>query len=173
MTKWVIDPSHSEVQFKVRHMMVSNVTGHFTAFQSSFESSTDSFDKAEFEFIAEIASIDTRNTDRDNHLKSADFFDAVQYPYLRFQSTSFNLNGNDIMLKGEIEIRGKRLPIELHGEYNGQAVDPYGQTKAGFELSGKISRKEFGLNWNAITEAGSIVVGDDVKIQISAQYIKK
>ena len=173
MTKWIVDPSHSEVQFKVRHMMVSNVTGHFNEFQSSIETSSEGFEDGNFQFSAEIASIDTRNADRDNHLKSADFFDAAQFPQLLFSSNEFKLDGGNAILKGEISIRGTRLPIELHGEYNGQAVDPYGQTKAGFEFVGKISRKEFGLHWNAITEAGSIVVSDEVILQINVQYIKQ
>lgn len=172
MSNWNLDNAHSEVQFKVRHMMVSNVSGNFREFSGSLEASKEDLSDARFAFEAQIDSIDTRNGDRDNHLKSADFFDAANHPVLSFVSQSVVAKGDQWLIKGDLTIRGTQLPIELQAEYNGQAVDPYGQTKAGFEISGKISRKAYGLTWNAVTEAGSVVVGDEVKLLINAQFIK-
>lgn len=172
MATWNLDTAHSEVQFKVRHMMVSNVSGYFRNFSGTLTAEADDLNDAQFDFEAQIDSIDTRQADRDGHLKSPDFFDAANHPALSFNSTSVQANGEDWIIKGDMTIRGTTLPIELKADYNGQAVDPYGQTKAGFEITGKISRKEFGLTWNAVTEAGSIVVSDDVKLSINAQFIK-
>lgn len=172
MATWNLDTAHSEVQFKVRHMMVSNVSGYFRNFSGTLAAEADDLNDAQFDFEAQIDSIDTRQADRDGHLKSPDFFDAANHPALSFNSTSVQANGEDWIIKGDMTIRGTTLPIELKADYNGQAVDPYGQTKAGFEITGKISRKEFGLTWNAVTEAGSIVVSDDVKLSINAQFIK-
>ena len=172
MATWNLDTAHSEVQFKVRHMMVSNVSGYFRSFSGTLAAEADDLSDAQFDFEAQIDSIDTRNSDRDGHLKSPDFFDAENHPTLSFKSTGIKTDGEDWLIKGDITIRGNTLPIELKGEYNGQAVDPYGQIKAGFEITGKIKRKEFGLTWDAVTEAGSIVVSDDVKLSINAQFIK-
>lgn len=134
------------------------------------ENTADDFSDAKINFTADLASIDTGMEQRDNHLKSDDFFNAEKYPQLKFESTSFTKTGDDkYKLKGNITIRETTKPIELDVEYGGQMVDFYGNTKAGFELSGKISRKEFGLNWNGITEAGGVVVSDDVKLVLNAQ----
>ena len=172
MSNWNLDNAHSEVQFKVRHMMVSNVSGYFRAFSGSMQAEKEDLSDAKFSFEAQIDSIDTRNSDRDNHLKSADFFDAANHPALSFHSNAVEARGDQWIIKGDLSIRGTQLPVELQAEYNGRAVDPYGQTKAGFEISGKISRKAYGLTWNAVTEAGSVVVSDEVKLLINAQFIK-
>lgn len=168
-TKWAIDPTHSEVTFKVKHMMISNVTGHFGSFNATAETTEDDFSKAAINVAIDIDSINTKNEDRDNHLKSPDFFNAAEFPKMTFKSTG--LNGNK--LKGELSIRDITKEVVLNADFNGIAVDPYGQTKAGFELSGEINRKDFGLTWSAITEAGSIVVSDKIKLQIEAQFIKQ
>ena len=168
-TTWKIDPSHSEINFKVRHMMISTVSGSFEKFDGKVETSSDDFKDAKFHFTAEIDSINTKNTDRDNHLKSDDFFGAEKYPELTFVSKSFH--GDSIV--GDLTIKGTTKEIKMNAEFNGIATDPYGQTKAGFEFEGQISRKEFGLTWNTVTEAGNVVVSDNVKLIISLQFIKQ
>jgi polyisoprenoid-binding protein YceI len=121
-----------------------------------------------------VNSISTNNEQRDGHLKSEDFFAAEKFPKLSFVSTSFSkLNDSNYLLKGNLTIRGNSKPVELAVEYGGTVTDPYGQVKAGFEISGKISRKEFGLTWSATTEAGGIVVSDEVKLQLAVQMIKQ
>lgn len=167
-TKWAIDPTHSEVSFKVKHLVISTVTGNFKSFEGGAESSSDDFQGAEISFAAHIASIDTNQSDRDNHLKSADFFDAEKYPKMTFSGI---LEGNS--LKGELTIKDVTKTVALSADFGGVVQDPYGQTKAGFALEGKISRKEFGLIWNAVTEAGSVVVSDQVRILANIQIVKQ
>ncbi|MEM6686508.1 MAG: YceI family protein [Bacteroidota bacterium] len=168
-TKWTIDNAHSEVGFKVKHMMISTVKGHFEAYEATIEANGEDFSEASFQFSANIDSINTKNKDRDNHLKSDDFFNAANYPEMTFTSTSFNGE----TLTGDLTIRDITKEITLDVDINGVAVDPYGQTKAGLEIRGKINRKDFGLTWNAVTEAGSIVVSDTINLVIDAQFIKK
>ena len=168
-TIWKIDPTHSEIGFKVRHMMISTVKGHFDSFNVEVEAEKEDFSDAQINVSIDTSSINTKNEDRDNHLKSADFFNSDEYPKMTFKSTSFDGS----KLKGELSIKNVTKAIELDVEYNGSAVDPYGQTKAGFEISGEINRQDFGLSWSAITEAGKIVVSDTVKIAIDAQLIKQ
>jgi polyisoprenoid-binding protein YceI len=171
-TKWIIDPTHSEVSFKVKHLVISTVTGYFRKFEGAVESASESFDGATVSFSADIDSIDTNQPDRDGHLKSADFFDAANYPQLTFTGTIKN-QGGEYKLVGDISIRGTKREIELDVDFGGVAGDPYGQTKAGFEIEGKISRKEFGLTWSAVTEAGSVVVSDQVRLILSVQVVKQ
>ncbi len=166
---WAIDQAHSEVGFSVKHMMISTVRGRFADFNATVESSDDSFRDAKVEVYIMVNSIDTKNADRDAHLKSDDFFNAENHEAIRFVSSSYESG----KLKGHLTIRDITKEVELDAEYLGTAVDPYGQTKAGFSISGKISRSEFDLKWNAITEAGSIVVSDDVKLEIDAQFIQQ
>lgn len=168
-TTWKIDPTHSEVEFKVKHMMISTVNGRFDEFDGKVETTSDDFKNAQFSFSANIDSINTKNNDRDTHLKSDDFFGAENHPKLTFTSKSFD--GKKMV--GDLSIKGVTKEIELDAEYNGTAVDPYGQTKAGFEFEGQINRKDYGLSWNAVTEAGSIVVSDKVRLFVSLQFIKQ
>lgn len=171
---WKIDPAHSEIQFKVKHLMITTVTGYFKKFDLSVETEKDDFDTAsKIEFTADIDSIETNNAQRDTHLKSADFFDAENHAQLKFVGKKFNANGDEGTLEGDLTIRGVTKPITVKVEYGGSVVDPYGQTKAGFTVTGKISRKEFGLLWNAATEAGQIVVSDEIKIHCEIQLIKQ
>lgn len=173
-TAWAIDTAHSEIHFKVKHMMVSTVTGSFGKFEGTVESDEDDFDGAEIQFSADVDSINTNNKDRDAHLKSDDFFNAEKFPKLTFKSTSFEKkSGDNYRLVGDLTIRDITQQVELDVEYNGSAVDPYGNTKAGFELSGKISRKAYGLKWNAVTEAGSVVVSDEVRLVLNVQLTKQ
>ncbi|GEM50475.1 polyisoprenoid-binding protein [Empedobacter brevis NBRC 14943 = ATCC 43319] len=166
-TKWNLDPSHSEVQFKVKHMVISTVTGNFDNFSADVESNSDDFSNAKFEFDAKIDSINTKNADRDGHLKSADFFAADQFPELKFESTSGIKNGK---IEGTLEIRGEKKPITLEADFGGVIKDPYGLTRAGFEFSGDINRKDFGLGWSQVTEAGGLVVSDKVKLLVNLEF---
>ena len=168
-TTWKIDPTHSEVEFKVKHMMISTVNGRFDEFDGKVETTSDDFKNAQFSFSADINSVNTKNNDRDTHLKSDDFFGAENHPKLTFTSKSFD--GKKMV--GDLSIKGVTKEITLDAEYNGTAVDPYGQTKAGFEFEGQINRKDYGLSWNSVTEAGSIVVSDKVRLIVSLQFIKQ
>ncbi|RIW18865.1 polyisoprenoid-binding protein [Algoriphagus lacus] len=171
-TKWIIDPTHSEVSFKVKHLVISTVTGYFRKFEGSAESTSDDFEGATVAFSADIDSIDTNQADRDGHLKSADFFDAANHPKLSF-SGKVSKNGGDYKLLGDLTIRGNKHAVELDIDFGGVTGDPYGQTKAGFEMEGKISRKEFGLTWSAMTEAGNVVVSDQVRLILNVQLVKQ
>lgn len=172
-TTWKIDPTHSEVQFKVKHLVISTVTGNFQSFDGKMTTNGNGFDEAEAYFEADIASISTNNEDRDAHLKSDDFFKAEEHPKLTFESNSIEKNGDDqYTLAGDLTIRGTTKKVELEAVHGGTVEDPYGNTKAGFEVSGDINRKEFGLTWDAVTEAGNVVVGDKVKLQLNLQLVK-
>jgi polyisoprenoid-binding protein YceI len=171
---WKIDPAHSEIQFKVKHLMITTVTGYFRNFDLEVETLTEDFSSANrIEFTAEIESIDTNNAQRDAHLKSADFFDSENNKQIIFVGKKFNAEGEKANLTGDLTIRGVTKPITLNVEYGGTVVDPYGQTKAGFTVNGKISRKEFGLTWSAVTEAGQVVVSDEIKLLAEIQLIKQ
>jgi polyisoprenoid-binding protein YceI len=172
--QWKLDPTHSEIHFKVKHLMITTVTGSFKQFDLNVETGEDDFNTVKkVEFTALANSIDTNNEQRDMHLKSADFFDSEAYPELRFVSTNYEADGNEAKLQGELTIKGVTKPVVLTVEHGGIVVDPYGQIKSGFTVSGKISRKEFGLTWNAVTEAGSIVVSDEIKLLAEVQLIKQ
>jgi len=174
MSTWIIDAAHSEVGFKVKHLVISNASGKFTSFEGTVEAAKEDFSDAKIKFTADINSIHTGQEQRDGHLKSADFFDAEKYPTLSFVSTSLKpVDGSDYKLKGDFTLHGVTKPIELDVEFGGIQKDLYGQTVAGFEITGKIKRSEFGLTWSAVTEAGGLVVGEDVKIHINAELIRK
>lgn len=174
LTKWAIDPTHSEVQFKVKHLVISTVTGTFNKFDGHIETESEDFTDAKIHFEIDVNSIDTNQEQRDGHLKSPDFFDAGKYPKIVFNSTSFKkVKGDQYKLTGALTIKDVTKQVELDVEYGGSATDPYGNNKVGFEVTGKINRKEFGLNWNAITEAGAIVVADEIKININIQAAKQ
>ena len=173
-TTWKIDPTHSEIQFKVKHLMITTVTGYFETFDASFETENDDVHTASnIQFSADISSISTNNEQRDTHLKSADFFNAEEHEQLTFVGTNYEASGEEATLHGDLTIRGTTRPVTLKVEYGGTVVDPYGQTKAGFTVSGKISRKEFGLVWNAVTEAGAVVVSDEIRLHAEVQFVKQ
>ena len=173
--KWTLDPEHSEVQFRVRHLMISNVTGEFDDFQIDVETEEEDFMTAKVNFTVDINSITTGNAQRDQHLKSADFFDAANYPQLKFVTTKYENVDNDgsYEVYGDLTIRGKTKNIKFDCEFGGIIKDPWGNTRAGFSINGKVNRKEFGLHWDAVTEAGSIVVSDEVKIHVALELIKQ
>jgi polyisoprenoid-binding protein YceI len=172
--KWKIDPAHSEIQFKVKHLMITTVTGYFKTFDLEVDTETEDFTTSKrIEFTADIDSIDTNSAQRDTHLKSADFFDAENNKQLKFVGKKYEASGDDAKLHGDLTIRGITKPITVNVEFGGTVVDPWGQLKAGFTVSGKISRKEFGLTWGAVTEAGHVVVGDEIKIHAEVQLIRQ
>lgn len=173
-TKWKIDPAHSEIQFKVKHLMITTVTGYFKTFDLDVETETDDFNTAKkIEFTADIDSIDTNNAQRDAHLKSNDFFNGEQYPLLKFIGKKYEVNGDEGTLQGDLTIREITKPIALKIEFGGTVVDPWGQQKAGFTVSGKINRKDFNLTWDAVTEAGQVVVSNEIKVHAEVQLIKQ
>jgi len=155
-------------------LVISTVTGFFKSFSGSVESESEGedFDGATVNFSIDTNSVDTNQKDRDNHLKSADFFASEEYPTMDFSGELQRVDGNDYKLVGDLTIRGTSKKIELDVEFGGTTKDPYGNTKSGFEINGKINRKDFGLNWNAVTEAGGVLVSDEVKLIINAQVAK-
>jgi len=173
-TTWIIDPTHSEIHFKVKHLVIANVTGSFNKFEGKLETDSEDFSNAGIEFSADVNSINTNMPDRDMHLKSLDFFDAANHPKLTFKSKGFKKVGDsEYKLTGDITMRGVTQELALNVEFGGTMKDPYGNMKAGFELTGKLNRKDFGLNWNAVTEAGGLVVSDEVKLQLSVELVRQ
>lgn len=173
-TTWKIDPVHSDIQFKIKHMMVSTVTGAFKDFDAEMHSDGNSLENAKINFSAKIDSIDTRNDHRDGHLKSDDFFNAEKFPEMTFKSTSFTKNNDsEFTLTGHLTIRDITKEVSLNTELIGIGDDMEGKTRAGFELNGKINRKEFGLKWNGLTESGGIVVSDEVRLALNIQMVKQ
>lgn len=172
-TTWNLDAGHSDINFRIRHLVISTVTGKFKSFSSVTETTGDDFSTAEISFEADTASIDTGVEQRDGHLRGEDFFNSEVFPKLTFKSTSIRkVDDENFEINGLLTIRDVTKTITLKAEYGGIAKDPYGQIKAGFEVSGKINRSEYGLTWNALTEAGGAVVSDEVKLQANVQYIK-
>ncbi len=173
-TKWAVDSMHSEIGFKVKHMMISNVKGSFGKYTVNVETEGDDFSTAKIEFKAQVDSITTGVADRDGHLKSDDFFNAESFPEITFKGDGLiHKSGADYELTGDLTIRDVTKPATLKVEYSGLAVDPYGQIKTGFSIEGKIKRSEYNLKWNAITEAGNIVLSDDIHIHCEIQLIKQ
>lgn len=173
-TNWILDPSHSEVEFKVKHMMISNVSGRFTKFNASLQTEGEDFLSAKVTFTAEIDSITTGSDQRDGHLKSPDFFDAAKFPQIKFTATKYENVDNDgsYEVYGELTIHGVTKPVRFDTEFGGVIKDPWGNTRAGVTVSGKINRKDFGLTWNGVTEAGSLIVSEDVRIHVGLEFIK-
>lgn len=171
--KWSLDPSHSELQFKVKHLMISTVTGDFKSFSAELTSDDENFENIQVNFKADMSSIDTRNQDRDNHLRSGDFFDAEKYPEMTFKSNNVTKDGDDFVVTGNLTIKGITKEVTLKAELGGVNADPWGNTKAGFTINGKINRGDFGLTWNAALETGGVMVSDEVKILGELQFVKQ
>ena len=170
--KWVMDPAHSELTFKVRHMMISNVKGEYKNFSAEIDH--EEFDKGSVNVNVETSSVSTNNNDRDNHLKSADFFDAENHPAMTFKSTGLKKADDDeYKLEGLLTIKGVSKKVVFDVEFGGKNKDPWGNEKAGFSLDGKISRKDWGLNWNAALETGGVLVSDEVRIGGEIQFVKQ
>ena len=173
-TKWGMDPAHSEIQFKVRHMMISNVTGSFGKFDATVETEGNDVTTAKVHFTAEVDSISTNNEQRDSHLKSADFFDAASHSQLIFDSTQLEkVSDEEYKLHGNLTMRGTTKPVTFNVEFGGIVKDPWGNDRAGFSVEGKVNRKDYGLNWSAMTEAGGLVVSDDVRIHANVEFVKQ
>jgi len=172
-TTWVLEPSHSELQFKIRHFMISNVTGQFHKFDATVETEGEDFSTAKVSLTADIDSISTNNDQRDGHLKSADFFDVANHPQIKFESTGFQKVSDDkYKLNGNLTMHGVTNPVSLDVEYGGTMKDPYGNTRSGFTIEGKIIRKDWGLTYNGTTEAGGLILGEDVKIHSNVEFVK-
>jgi polyisoprenoid-binding protein YceI len=173
-TNWEFDKSHSKVGFSVTHLLITDVEGQFKSFEGKIVSPGDDFKDATVEFSADIASIDTDNDKRDNHLKSDDFFNAEKFPKMIFKSKSFTtVDGKTYKLVGDLTIRDVTKEVELDVKYNGMVKDPWGNTKTGFSLEGVINRFDFNLKWNSAIESGGLVVGEDVTISAKLQLVKK
>jgi len=173
-TKWNLDPAHSEVQFKVKHLAITTVTGSLGTFEGTVETTGDDFSTAVISFSGDVASISTGNEQRDGHLKSPDFFDAEKSPKITFTSSKFEkVDASNFKLLGNLTIKGVSKPISLDVEFGGVQKDPWGNTKAGFTLSGKINRKDFGLGWNAPLEGGGLLVSEEVRILAEVQLAKQ
>jgi polyisoprenoid-binding protein YceI len=173
-TTWAIDPSHSEIQFKVKHMMITNVTGHFSEFEGSVESDGIDFETAKIEFKANVASISTNSEQRDNHLKSDDFFSVEKYPNLSFTDGTLVSTGEETFdLTGNLTIKDITKAVTLKAELGGIDKDPWGNEKVGFSLTGKINRKDFGLTWNALTESGGMLVSEEIRLIAEIQLVRK
>jgi len=174
MATYKIDVDHSDVVFKVKHLMISTATGYFKKFDATLEVSENDLSDAQVTFEADIDSIDTKNEQRDAHLKGEDFFSADQYPKMTFKSTGIKKAGDDeYKLAGNLTLRDVTKPVELKVEYNGKTIDPWGMERMGFEISGKINRKDYGLTYSAVTEAGGLVLGDEVKLAMNVEMIKQ
>jgi polyisoprenoid-binding protein YceI len=174
-TKWTIDPVHSDIQFKVKHLMITTVTGTFQEFGADIEVEGDDLSKASVHFWANVASVTTGNEQRDAHLKSPDFFDTEKHPKLEFRATGAKDVDHDgsWTLLGDLTINGITKPISLDVEWGGVVRDPWGNTKAGVTINGKIDRKQWNLNWNTALEAGGVLVSDEVRISCDVQLAKQ
>ncbi len=173
-SKWAVDAAHSSIDFSVKHMMVSTVRGTFHDFEATIEADPTDLTTADIEFSVDVASIETRNKDRENHLKSADFFDVESHPKMTFKATKIVKTGDDEYdITGDLTIRGVTRSETFHATFEGQGKNPWGQEVAGFSAEGKINRQDYGLKWNAALETGGVLVADQVKIHIQLEATKQ
>jgi polyisoprenoid-binding protein YceI len=172
-TKWGLDPAHSEIQFKAKHLMITTVRGVFKEYEATIETNDEDFSTARVEFNARTNSVYTGNDQRDGHLRSLDFFNTEQFPKLTFTSTGVERkNDKDFILHGDLTIKNVTKPIDVKVEYLGTVTDPWGKQKAGFHVGGKLNRKDYDLKWNVITDAGSLLVGEEIDIDCNVQLVK-
>jgi polyisoprenoid-binding protein YceI len=173
-TKWGLDAAHSEIAFKVKHLMISNVKGTFKEFDASIYTTGEDFMTSEIDFWLNPASLETGAPDRDAHLKSADFFDVENHKQITFIGNTYEkVDKHNFTLYGDLTIKGITKQIKLDVEFGGLMKDPWGNEKAGFSINGKINRKDWGLNWNAALEAGGVLVGEEIKISCEVELIKQ
>jgi polyisoprenoid-binding protein YceI len=173
-TKWVMDAAHSEMQFKIKHLMITNITGQFTKFEGTIETEGEDFTTARAHVSADISSISTNNAQRDGHLQSGDFFDTANHPQLTFESEKMEkVDEENYKLHGTLTMRGVTKKVILDAELGGIVKDPRGNIKAGFTITGKINRKDFGVSFGALTETGGLALGEEVKLNVSAQFTKE
>ncbi|HLR50119.1 MAG TPA: YceI family protein [Candidatus Sphingobacterium stercoripullorum] len=174
MSNWILDKDHSEIEFRVKHMMISNIKGQFQEFDITLNVPNNDLTNASAEAVVNTASVDTKNSQRDDHLRSGDFFDSEKFPKITFKSTKFEkVDDEDYKLTGDLTIQDTTKSIVLNVEYGGIAADPWGNQKAGFSFNGKIKRSEFGLTWNAALETGGVMVSDEVRINGEIQFVVK
>lgn len=171
---WALDPTHSELQFKIKHLMISTVSGQFSQFKATVETVDDDFTNAKIHFEAAVDSISTNNEQRDAHLKNGDFFDVEKYPAIFFDSERMEKTGDDeYKLYGTLIMRGVSKKIALDAEFGGITKDPWGNTRTGFSVRGKINRQDFGMSFGAVSETGGLLLGDEVKINANVQFVKE
>ncbi len=168
--KWIIDKAHSNLEFSVRHMMISNVRGRFRSFDGDIGLKLDNLDSARVKLNIDASSIFTNEEDRDNHLRSPDFLHVEKYPSVTFESTKIRKVGNQIDLDGKLTIRDVTKDVSISGELQGPITDPYGKKRIGFDGAASIVRKDFGLVWNMLLEGGGLMVGDNVKVDIHMEF---
>ena len=172
--KWILDAAHSEIQFKVKHLMISTVTGSFNKFSGTAETDDEAFETAKINFKADIDSISTNNEQRDAHLKNNDFFDAAKHPELNFESNKVEkLNDEEYKLYGVLTMKGISRNISLKVEIGGITKDPWGNRRAGFSVTGKINRQDFGVSFGAVTETGGLLLDNEIKILANVQFVKQ
>jgi polyisoprenoid-binding protein YceI len=173
-TKWVVDPTHSELGFKIKHLMISNVSGSLKNFEAEAEMDEADFSSAKINLSAEMASLTTNNEQRDNHLRTSDFFEVEKYPELKFRSTRIEkINNDNYVLYGDLTLKGVTKPVKLNVEYNGLTKDPWGGERAGFLIIGKINRSEWGVNFNGVLETGGVMLSEEVRINSEIQLVKQ
>lgn len=173
-TKWILDPTHSDLGFKIRHLMIANVSGSFKEFNVELETEGADFSTADVNATASIASIFTNNEQRDAHLRNSDFFEVENYPELTFKSTQVKrIDNESFKIFGDLNMKGITKPVQLNIEFNGLTKDPWGNQRAGFAVTGKINRSEWGLNFNTVLEAGGVALSDEVKIHGEIQLVKQ
>src|SRR5262245_5709160 len=174
VTKWALDNAHSEIQFKVRHLMVSWAHGNFKKFEADVQSNGDDFTTAKVRFTAEVDSINTNNEQRDAHLKNGDFFDAENHPLIIFESEKLvKLSDDHYKLHGVLNMRGTGKQVVLDVDFGGIMKDPWGNTRTGFTITGKINRKDFGISFGGATESGGLLLGDEVTINANVEFVKE
>lgn len=173
-SKWIVDAAHSAIEFSVKHMMIAKVRGSFHKFEANIEADPTDLTSASIQFTVDVASIDTKNTDRDGHLRSADLFDVEQFPTITFESTAITKKREDEYdVTGNLTIHGTTRPATFAVTFEGQAKDPWGNEKVGFSGQGAINRSDFGLTYNAVLETGGVLIGDEIKISIEIEASKQ
>ena len=173
-TKWSLDPTHSELQFKIKHLMISNVSGALKNFQAEVETEGEDFSSARINLIAQMDSISTNNEQRDAHLRNSDFFEVEKYPELKFKSTKVEkVDSNTFVVYGELTMKGVTKSIKLNAEFNGVVKDPWGNERAAFTVTGKINRTDWGMNFNSVMETGGVMLGEEVKINSELEFLKQ
>jgi len=173
-TKWNLDPTHSELGFKIKHLMIANVSGSFRNFNAEVETENKDFTTARITFTADMHSISTNNEQRDQHLRTSDFFESETYPELKFLSTKIErIDDSTFHLYGNLTLKGISKPVKLNVEYNLMAKDPWGNERAGFVVTGTINRSDWGINFNGVLETGGLMLGEEVKINSEIQLIKQ
>jgi polyisoprenoid-binding protein YceI len=172
-TNWTLDPTHAEIHFKVRHLLVSWVTGSFKQFNAEIETKGDDMTTAKVKFTADVNSISTNNDQRDAHLKTGDFFDAENHPQISFVSNKLDkIDEENYKATGLLTMRGVTKPVTLNVEFGGITKDPWGNTRTGFSVSGKINRKDFGVSFSMVSETGGVLLGEDVTINANVEFVK-